>query len=166
METLAISAFPGCGKTYVKEHNDDLTILDSDSSNYSWIYKDGVKTEERDPNFPANYMNHIKEELASKEYDFIFVSSHETVRKALKENDIPYISVIPDVSAKEEWLQRFKERGDSDAFIKTISDNWDQWIADMNDKEKNPSVFNVYLKPDEYLDHSCLEYIYTCYRNM
>lgn len=166
MKTVVVSAFPGCGKSYVKEHNDDLIILDSDSSKYSWIYVNGEKTDERDPNFPDNYMEHIKEAIASDKYDFIFVSSHETVRKALKDNDIVYISVLPDMNSKEEWLKRFKERGDSDEFIKTISDNWENWITDMNDREKNPALFNVFLKADEYLDHSCLEYIYTCYRNM
>lgn len=34
-DTLIISGFPGVGKSYFKDNNNDLIILDSDSSNFS-----------------------------------------------------------------------------------------------------------------------------------
>lgn len=34
-DTLIISGFPGVGKSYFKNNNSKLTILDSDSSNFS-----------------------------------------------------------------------------------------------------------------------------------
>ena len=41
-KTKIISAFPACGKTYAFEklNNKGCTILDSDSSRFSWIERD------------------------------------------------------------------------------------------------------------------------------
>jgi hypothetical protein len=36
--TFVISAFPGCGKSYCyNNYQDKLSMLDSDSSEFSWI---------------------------------------------------------------------------------------------------------------------------------
>ena len=69
MDTIIISAFPACGKTYFFQNHSEETI-DSDSSLFNWIIgEDGLKT--RNPNFPNNYIQHIKEQLGK--YKFIFV---------------------------------------------------------------------------------------------
>ena len=57
--TRVISAFPGTGKSYF-HRNSDSKVLDSDSSKFSWI-EEGV----RHPDFPNNYMTHIKENIDS-----------------------------------------------------------------------------------------------------
>ena len=101
MKTKVFSVFPACGKTWLYEHQNDfnLKILDSDSSNFSWKdekytlpdFGDGCQyghRKVRDPEFPKNYIAYIKEQLEKDEYDFIFVSSHEEVRKALYEAGI------------------------------------------------------------------------------
>jgi hypothetical protein len=118
MKTKVISAFPACGKSYVFEHKQDCFrgILDSDSSEFSWV-KDvnGNNTTERNPDFPNNYIQHIKDNLGKVE--IIFVSSHDVVRNSLKENNIDYTLVYPDKSLKNEWMRRFKQRGNNDKFI-------------------------------------------------
>lgn len=61
--TIVISAFPACGKSYkVKNYNGKpYTMLDSDSSNFSWIKDElGNNTKVRNPDFPSNYIQHIK----------------------------------------------------------------------------------------------------------
>ena len=71
MSAIIISAYPACGKTtYFNKHSKyakgkgTRKILDSDSSKFSWVYdEDGNKTDERDPNFPNNYIEHIKENI-------------------------------------------------------------------------------------------------------
>ena len=56
--TIIVSAFPCCGKTYYFENKKDLVVLDSDSSNFSWIKdENGNNTKERNPEFPNNYIN-------------------------------------------------------------------------------------------------------------
>lgn len=133
MYTFVISAFPACGKSYCFNNlnGKDLKILDSDSSNFSWIKdENGNNTTERNPEFPSNYIKHIKENIGK--VDIIFVSSHELVRNALLEDNIRTILVYPYKHCKDEWVERFKSRGNDEKFIKFISDNWDKFIEDMD----------------------------------
>ena len=58
-DTKIISTFPECGKSQFVRDNKDLIVLDSDSSNFSWV-KDGFNNKLiRNPCFPNNYINHI-----------------------------------------------------------------------------------------------------------
>ena len=128
MKTRIISAFPGTGKSYFYNENKSTTI-DSDSSEFSWVKDDqGNNTKERNPNFPQNYIEHIKENIGK--YDFIFVSSHKEVREALKDNCIFFYLIYPDVNRKEEFVQRYIDRGSPNGFIKLIQSNWDEWIKE------------------------------------
>ena len=90
MKTAVVSAFPACGKTYAYTHfQSRYSMLDSDSSEFSWVKDaDGKNTKTRNPDFPMNYIKHIQENIGK--VDFIFVSSHLAVRKALEEAGIRY----------------------------------------------------------------------------
>jgi len=135
-----ISGFPGVGKTHY--YNDDHSlVMDSDSSKYSWI-----KPGERNPDFPNNYMIHIKENLNNSE--FIFVSTHKDVRAALEQDDLHYTLVYPERSLKEEYLQRFVDRGDADAFVELINKNWDNFLLEL---EKQTSCDKIVLSAGQYL---------------
>ena len=133
MAALVISAFPGCGQsTYYKKYGMTQKILDSDSSNFSWIKDaEGNNTKERNPEFPLNYINHIKENIYNT--DIIFVSSHEIVRKAMADNGIRYVNIYPKdtVQNMKEWRNRFIERNNSQSFINTVMENWSKWILSM-----------------------------------
>ena len=125
MRTRIISAFPGTGKS-VFHKNNPTTTLDSDSSNFSWTYENGNK--ERNPDFPQNYVDHIKENIGK--YDFIFVSSHEAVREILLNNCLFFYWVCPSADRKQEFINRYKERGSDDAFVKLLDTNWDSWMKE------------------------------------
>lgn len=128
MKTRIISAFPGTGKSYFYNENKSTTI-DSDSSEFSWVKDEqGNNTKERNPNFPQNYIEHIKENIGK--YEFIFVSSHKEVREALKDNCIFFYLIYPDVNRKEEFIQRYIDRGSPNGFIKLIESNWEEWIKE------------------------------------
>lgn len=123
IKTRIISAFPGTGKsTYHSKHID--TSLDSDSSNFSWIIDNGKKV--RNPDFPANYIQHIKDNIGK--YEFIFVSSHQEVRDALKANCLFFYLLYPPSHQKELYIRRYKNRGNQEAFIALLDKNWDAWI--------------------------------------
>lgn len=127
MRTRIISAFPGMGKTYYYNNHRD-TCLDSDSSDFSWVEtNDGGKI--RNPDFPSNYIQNIKENIGK--YEFILVSSHSQVRKALRDNCLFFYLVYPTYIMKELFLNRYKERGSSKDFIKLLSDNWEKWLAEI-----------------------------------
>lgn len=135
-ETMVIAAFPGTGKSYCTKNEAEKFngVLDSDSSNYSWIKdKDGNNTTERNPDFPRNYIEHIKENLGK--VDVIFVSSHKEVREALEKENIKYFLVYPNVFQKDEYIKRYKNRGNTDKFVRMLETNWEEWINDCRTEE-------------------------------
>jgi hypothetical protein len=129
MKTKIISAFPGTGKSYYHNKYKETT-LDSDSSNFSWIKdNEGNNTNQRNPEFPRNYINHIKENIGK--YKYIFVSSHKEVRDALLNECLFFYLVYPDDRRKDEFIQRYKNRGNDENFIKLVSNNWEEWLKEL-----------------------------------
>lgn len=142
MKTKVISAFPACGKSFLFSKS-NLTVLDSDSSLFSWI-SEGV----RHPEFPQNYIKHIQENIGKA--DYILVSSHDIVRNALEENNINYTLVYPSKESKREYLSRYKNRGNDERFINFINSNWEKFIDDI-EKETFPTL--IKLSEGQYLSN-------------
>ena len=160
-KTRVIAAYPACGKSYFTENvrdyfdNENPIILDSDSSLFSWIYENGEKTDKRNPDFPQNYINHIKENIGKA--DVIFVSSHSVVRKALGKNKIKFTLVVPKKNCLNEWMIRYINRGNDDDFINTQIDNWYKWLNEI-DEEKNTYSKLIKLDQRQYISdviHKC-----------
>ena len=130
---VVISAFPGTGKSWMTNVGTvpgitDPAISDSDSSSFSWIVdEDGNKV--RNPEFPDNYIKHIKSIRDTT--DIIFVSSHEIVRDALIENGIDFYIIIPHKNRKEEFIELYKQRGNTTEFVETLSKKWDEWLDEI-----------------------------------
>jgi len=142
-KTRIISAFPACGKTYLFDRGyEDRVIIDSDSSGFSWL-EDG-KT--RNPDFPENYINHIKSNIGK--VDCILVSSHIAIREALDKSGLAWGLVLPRKSLMLEWVGRCYIRGDDESFIKVLIDNWDNWTNVNNDPMPNGTAL---LSSGEYL---------------
>lgn len=140
--TKVISGFPAIGKSYITYQNNGMkVIMDSDSSLFSWI-REGL----RHPDFPNNYINHIKSNVGKA--DYIFVSSHDVVRKALKENNINYTLVYPSIELKDEYIKRYKDRANHEDFIKFIDSNWNKFISDI-ESETFPKL--IKLESGQYL---------------
>lgn len=128
-----ISGFPGIGKSYLCK-NTNLKVLDSDSSMFSWVKDDnGNNTKERNPEFPNNYIQHIKDNIDS--CDIILVSSHKVVRDALKDNDIHYTLVYPAPWLRGEYIKRYTERGSDFDFIRFIHSHWDDFIEEIQNDD-------------------------------
>lgn len=128
MRTKIISAFPGTGKSYYFQNNLGKCI-DSDSSLFSWVKdSDGNNTNERNPEFPINYIEHIKENIGK--YKYIFVSSHKEVREALKNSCLYFYLLYPGIGRKTEFIERYIGRGSPEGFIKLVESNWESWISE------------------------------------
>ena len=152
MKTKIISAFPGTGKTYYHKNHPDTT-LDSDSSQFSWLYdKDGNKLYDddnkpiRNPWFPSNYIEHIKSNIGK--YEYIFVSSHKEVREALVDNCLLFYLIYPDYNDKEIYIERYKQRGSPERFIDLVRNNWEEWIIELEDQDdciniQLPSILTI-----------------------
>jgi len=133
-ETKLISAFPGVGKSYLFRNPGDKKISDSDSSHFNKDY------------FPENYIQHIKNNIG--EADIICISSHDVVRNALVENDLHFTLVYPDKSLKEEYVSRYKERGNNDQFVTLLEKNWNDWIGQLETQE---GCDHIKLQKGQYL---------------
>lgn len=135
MKTVIISAFPGTGKTYFCAHTKELfkerrlKVMDSDSSTFD-------KSE-----FPANYIQHIKDHLGK--VDVIFVSSHAEVKQALDIEKLDYVLVLPDLSLKSEYVARYIERGSPKGLIEAIEKNWEKWIIEARHYTKNETQYTL-----------------------
>lgn len=128
---LIISAFPGTGKSFF--HGKYPHVADSDSSQFDKRY------------FPSNYITHIQ-----NRYDrglCTFVSSHETVRKAMIAAGLPFLLVFPGKECKAEYLERYRLRGSPQAFIDLVDANWDTWIDGCETEE----VDRFQLKPGQFI---------------
>lgn len=159
INTMIIAAFPGCGKSYTVKHEAEKFngVIDSDSSNFSWIKdKNGHNTNERNPDFPKNYIEHIKENIGKVEV--IFISSHKAVRKALEKENINYILVYPNIFQKKDYIKRYTERGNNPAFIKNVQEHWEEWIEDCDD-ETFPTKIKLPYFSLKYLNHEVIELI-------
>ncbi len=149
MRTKIISAFPACGKSWLFDNQVALSlkVADSDSSKFSWVETESGKV--RNPDFPRNYIEHIKGLIG--EVDYILVSSHDEVKLALEEEDLPYILVMPQENLKTEWIGRCWLRGSPEGFLKMLDKNWDDW----NNPQKLAFDWNcsgiAYLGSGEYL---------------
>lgn len=168
MNTKIYSVFPACGKTWLYEHQKDygLKILDSDSSYFAWIWEcpendergmyspNARKTEKRNPSFSQNYIDHIKCKIESGKYDYIFVSSHASVREALDKEGIEFTIVYPEYSCKNEWVGRCFDReknGESGCGAEVMYNNWEQWITECF--ETGIDHKEIVLHPREHLSN-------------
>lgn len=134
-----ICGFPGVGKStlFKKLKNSGFPILDSDSSTFDKA------------NFPANYITHIKQAL--EEGFWVLCSTHTAVRAALAEAGISYALAAPtDRYLKDEYMQRYRERGSPEAFLKLMDEKFEEFVDDVwiNDQHG----VHIGLGEGEYLD--------------
>lgn len=127
-----VSAFPGCGKSYLSKKHPHIS--DSDSSHFDKRY------------FPGNYLDHIQ-----AIYDrgaCSFVSSHALVREGLVKHGLPFVLVYPALYCKEEYLERYRLRGSPQAFIDLLDKNWETWISEC---EAQAECIHIRLTKGQYL---------------
>lgn len=159
MATNIYSGFPGVGKSrffrFVIENNlktmtGDCICADSDSSQFSFL-----PNGERNPNFVEDYIAHIKSQIGVRE--FLFISSHKEIRDALVNNGIKFNLVYPSRQDKDEYIRRYIERGSPDSFINLITENWDNWICELENFDKEGiATTHIQLERGAYLSDMLL----------
>lgn len=140
--TIVLSAFPGLGKTtfFNKCKESNISVLDSDSINFSWLEGGTV----RNPDFPNNYIKHIKENIGN--IDVILVSSHKVVRDALNDEGIKYFVVYPNISLKEEYIERYIKRSSPVKFVEMMHTNFESFVSELDNEIQ---IFQTKIKIDE-----------------
>lgn len=124
-----ICGFPGIGKTYYAKK---YGVFDSDSSKFS---KDG---------FPRNYIEYIKSLNGT-----VLVSTHREVRDMLADEDISFALVYPSMECKEEYVERYKDRGSPASFIELLKNNWEVWVKEMIKEDR--AYLHFVLGPGKFL---------------
>lgn len=136
-----ICGFPGTGKTYFQGYLEGSCYAprgyceDSDSSYFS---KD---------NFPKNYIEHIKN-LLYKGTEIIFISTHKEVRDELVKQGLEFYLVYPKRELKDEYINRYEQRGSNENFINLMNNNWDLFITEL---ENQKNCTHIVLESNEFM---------------
>ena len=141
-----VAGFAGIGKSTAGKKYPNL-FIDMESSDYHWITDEGGN-KYLNPEWPINYVNAIlkaTETIKIGEPFYVLTSTHSEVLEEFKKRQIYYMVVIP--KTKSVALKRYKERGSSPKFIKSMENNFDKYIQDV----KNSSAFLIYTT-DMYLE--------------
>jgi hypothetical protein len=134
-----ICGFPGVGKTtlFNKLKHQGILICDSDSSQFD-------KSQ-----FPQNYIEHIKQQLAQGFW--VLCSTHTVVREALREAGISYVIAAPaHPYLKDQYMQRYRDRGSPEGFINLMSAKFDEFMMDVWENDKYGIHYG--LGEGEYLE--------------
>lgn len=120
-----VAAFPGTGKSMLARRGlPGLTIRDCDSAA---VDKAG---------FPGNYVSRIRDGAAGAQTGLLLVSTHDSLRAALRAAGLAYLLAFPRREDKPLYLRRYRERGDDDAFCRRMDGDWERFIASC---EADPS---------------------------
>lgn len=128
---IIIAGFPGVGKSEAAKLIPSV-VMDVESSDYHWNEDKSLN-----PLWPDNYLDYVKILLETdglekyKDLLYICISTHADTLKRLRKLQIPFVIAVPE--DKEETIARYKERGNSEAFIKQLDEHWEEWMKDFED---------------------------------
>jgi len=120
---MIIIGYQGIGKS--SSISSDNKFIDLESGNFWFNGEDGNLT--RHNNWYIPYCN-IAEHLSQQGYT-VFVSSHKEVRNQLKKSKELVVACYPDISLKNQWIKRLRERYEKTGLEK-------DWKAFVNADER------------------------------
>lgn len=130
---IIIAGFPGVGKSEAAKIIPGV-VMDVESSEWHWN-----EDKTLNPLWPDNYLDYVKILLETdglKNYRdllYICISTHNQTLEKLRKLQIPFIIAVPE--DKEETIARYKARGNSEAFVKQLEENWETWMEDFKKYE-------------------------------
>lgn len=114
---MIICGFAGIGKSYLAKNQLGVVDLESTPFNKDW-----------------DTYARVAIHMANNGYT-VLLSCHKELRDKLKEKKINYLVAIPDKSQKDEYVQRYRDRGNSDDFINMMYDNFEKFVTDIEQSE-------------------------------
>lgn len=171
-DKILVLAYMGTGKTELaKKYNN---IIDLDFQDYKYIYdksirdlplekrKGTVALRTENIEYPSNFINVIIEELEkgkivlSPFIDHVFNAINSNNFKT-KIKDTRIILVFPMKDNFQEYVERFKERGNNEEFVLRRRKEFDLLVSMFNN-ESNNDYEKIIIKPKQFLSEALTEY--------
>lgn len=170
MEKLLIMAYMGTGKTELENKYEN--VIDFDFQDYKYIYDESIRhlpLEQRkgatnlrteNPDYPKNFLADAIQLLnegkvvVSPFIDHVFRAYDSFGIKSQVKN-LRVILVCPTKSNLDEYVERFKQRGNSDEFITRRKKEFSSLI-DLFEQADNYE--KIVMKPGQYLSEALEEY--------
>jgi len=132
---MIIAAYAGCGKSTFAKMNPKSAVdfhcmpykyyLEEDNDIEGEKCKANPDNEIR-PEWPYNYVDAIEELM--NVYKYILIPSDSRVLTLLEDEQIPYTLIYPHRDSKEEYRQRYVNRGNTEHFLSIFYERWDRFI--------------------------------------
>ncbi len=171
-DKILVLAYMGTGKTELERRYQNVS--DVDFQDYKFIYDESIRhlpLEKRkgnvllrteNPDYPENFINAIFSELELGkvvvspfiEHVFRAINSDTFQRKA---EGTRVILVFPKSDNFEEYVERFKKRGNNDAFIERRRREFPTLI-DLFENVSDKDYEKIQIKPNQFLAEALSEY--------
>lgn len=109
---MIICGFPGTGKSTMAKFS-QWVDLESTPFKKNWILY-------------AEVAKHMSDNGYT-----VMVSTHEEMLNALEQIEVRYVVVIPPITDKATYLNRYSMRGNTYDFIRLLDENWEKWINEI-----------------------------------
>lgn len=169
---LLVLAYMGTGKTELEKHYDN--VIDLDFQDYKYIYDEAVRhlpLEQRkgqpslrteNPNYPNNFITDALKELETGkvvvspfiEHVFKAIDSDKFKRNA---TNTRVILVFPTSDNFEEYVDRFRKRGNSEEFILRRRREFPSLVNLFNNAPSD-KYEKITIKPGQFLSEVLIEY--------
>ena len=134
---MIIAGFPCTGKTTMGKKY--ANVIDLSSTRFHYIVepdkineqlKGNEKQHAVNPDWPQNYINEVIR-LQDK-YDIVFVCDRVDVLSLMVSQNIDFSVALPYQNQKYDYVQRAKQRGNNEKFLKICEERFDMWWNGMN----------------------------------
>ena len=114
---MIICGYAGIGKSYCAKQIANLVDLESTPFKKNWeVYADVI------------------EHMHKNGYT-VLTSCHKELREELKKRGLYFFVAIPAEERKDEFKERYTQRGNSEEFINLQMDNWDKWHNELREEK-------------------------------
>lgn len=171
-ENLLILAYMGTGKTELEYRYKN--VIDLDFQDYKYIYDESIRhlpLEQRkgstslrteNPEYPNNFINAVLTELetgkivVSPFIEHVF-NAIDSEKFKINRKNTRIILVIPNSNNLDEYIDRFKNRGNKEEFVLRRIKEFSSLI-DLFNKASNKNYEKIIIKPKQFLSEALLEY--------
>lgn len=154
---MIIAGFPCVGKTTMGNKYEN--VIDLSSTKYHYIVeqdkineqlKGNEKQHKVNPNWPQNYIDEVVR--IKDKYDVVFVCDRVEILSLMISQNIDFLIAMPHKNLKYDYIERAKQRGNNEKFLKIYEEKFNIWWNDMN----SLPVKKIYLEKDEYVEDALI----------